>query len=90
MLTCKVGDKKYTSIDKTEKEFRSLSKKGELKCPITDLKIIYKKGKIKIPHFAYKEKPEGDLGFWENETKEHSMGKYYLYKWLKRFKYVKI
>lgn len=89
MLTCKVGDKKFTSFELEEKEFRKFSKKGIIKCPISDLPLVYKKGKIKIPHFAYKDKPEGDLGFWENETKEHYSGKYQLYKWLKKDKLIK-
>lgn len=86
MLTCKIGNRKFNSFDKNKDEFKKLSKKGILKCPITNEQIIYKHGKIKIPHFAYKEKPEGDYGYWENETKEHYLGKVYLYKWIKKQK----
>jgi competence CoiA-like predicted nuclease len=89
LLTCKIGNKKYTAFDLPKNEFRKLSRKGVLKCPITDLPVVYKCGKIKIPHFAYKDKPEGDLGYWENETKEHFVGKALLYKWLKKDKLIK-
>ena len=90
MLVCKVGDKEVNTIDFNGSDLRSWSNKKILKCPICDNKLIYKNGLVKIPHFAHVSNDDCHDIYYENETKEHMMGKMILYKWLKEFPDIKV
>lgn len=83
MLSCIVGKYYINSVDYPEIELRSWSDRKLLKCPVCGGNLIYKCGKIKIPHFAHEKDCECNYTFYENETKEHALGKVLLYKWLK-------
>lgn len=82
MLSCKVGENIINTIEYDNEQIRKWSKKGILKCPVCDGKMIYKNGEFKIAHFAH-EKSECSLMYSETETKEHLNGKKALYEWLK-------
>lgn len=64
-------------------QLRKWSKKDILKCPVCEAKVIYKNGKIKIPHFAHDKDSDCTYTYFENETKEHALGKMLLYMWIK-------
>jgi competence CoiA-like predicted nuclease len=46
--------------------------------------LIYKHGKIKVPHFAHEKDNTCDYIYHENETNEHIKGKVFLYDWVKK------
>jgi competence CoiA-like predicted nuclease len=86
MLSCKAGNKIINTIDYEHGDIKKWSNKKILKCPMCDGEMLFRKGMIKIPHFAHKDACTEDKGYWENETKEHYLGKQLLYQWLKQFK----
>jgi competence CoiA-like predicted nuclease len=83
MLSCKAGSKIINTIDYKHDDIKKWSDKRILRCPVCDGEMIFRKGMIKIPHFAHKDSCTESKGYWENETKEHYSGKILLYKWLK-------
>jgi hypothetical protein len=84
ILSCKVGKRMINTVDERFSEIKKWSQKGILKCPLCGSEMIFKNGLIKVPHFAHKDECTEDVGFWENETKEHHLGKQFLYKWIKQ------
>lgn len=83
MFTGKVGENNINVLDAlyTDEQLRKWSSKKIIKCPACDGDLIYKHGVIKIQHLAH-EVSECNIGYFENETKEHMQGKTILYKWL--------
>lgn len=85
MLTCKVGNKTISSLNKKNKDkLRKWSDKGILKCPICSKQMIFKSGELVTWHFAHKSKCDFDDIYSEPETEEHMKGKKYLHIWFKR------
>lgn len=83
MLTCKVGNNIINTIDYTDGDIRKWSNKGILKCPVCNMTMIFKHGKIKVAHFAH-EKDSNCLDIYsEPESEEHLQGKKIIYEWLK-------
>jgi competence CoiA-like predicted nuclease len=89
LLSCKVGSEQINVVDYEEKQLRKWSRKKILKCPVCGGVLVYKRGLIKIPHFAHKKDSDCIYTFYENETKEHAIGKTLIYKWLKKLPNVK-
>ena len=83
MLSCIVGNNYVNTVDYDKEELKKWSKKGILKCPVCNRKLIYRHGEINEPHFSHEKDSECIYTFYENETKEHALGKVLLYKWLK-------
>lgn len=86
MLSCLVGKNYVNTVDYLKEELKKWSKKGILKCPVCEGKLYYRHGEIRIPHFSHEKDSECIYTFYENETKEHAIGKVILYKWLKSIK----
>jgi competence CoiA-like predicted nuclease len=84
VLSCKAGNKIINTIDYNSDDIRKWSDKGILKCPVCESKVGLRNGMVRIPHFYHIEKDGCDLGYWENESKTHYLGKILLYKWLKQ------
>lgn len=82
ILTCKVGKDIINTLEYEDNQIRKWSKKGILKCPACNGRMIYKNGEFKIAHFAH-EQSDCDLKYSESETEEHLSGKTTLYNWLK-------
>lgn len=58
-----------------EKKLRKASEQGELKCEDCGVDVVFKFGKVKIPHFAHKNNSLGGGCSYSRETEEHIMGK---------------
>jgi competence CoiA-like predicted nuclease len=84
MLSCIVGKNKVNAFGNKKDKLKKYSQKGLLKCPVCSEELIYRHGEIRIPHFAHKISSDCNFGQGEPETEEHSLGKKYLYKWLKK------
>lgn len=76
------------TVDYDKEELKKWSEKGILKCPVCDGKLIYRHGEIRIPHFAHEKDSDCTYTFYENETKEHALGKTLLYEWLKSLEFI--
>lgn len=88
MLSCKVGVTNVNVIDYNEKQLRSWSGRGLLKCPVCGEKLIYKHGLVRIPHFSHEKDKECIYTYFENETKEHHLSKIFIYNILKNNKLI--
>jgi competence CoiA-like predicted nuclease len=82
MLTCLVGEKNIDTFTYKEQQLRSWSKKGILKCPICEEKMLYCHGDYKIPYFRHEKNSDCPDIYSEGVTQEHVRGIKILYEWL--------
>lgn len=60
---------------KNEKKLRKASEDGKLKCEDCESEVIFRFGKVKIPHFAHKSDVLGGSCEYSRESEEHILGK---------------
>lgn len=84
MLTAKVGNQIINTIDNLDSDIRKWSDKGIIKCPYCGNQMVYRNGKIRVPHFCHVHKCNAKYNYSEPETEEHLLGKKALYQWLQK------
>ncbi|MCI0764793.1 competence protein CoiA family protein [Bacillus sp. TL12] len=83
MIRCITNDKEVLYASKCdEKTTRKLSRAGSLLCPNCKNIVRFNKGNQKRPYFSHVPDTDCVVTNYENETKEHILGKELLFKWL--------
>lgn len=68
-----IGENEIVDIE-YEKKLRRASEKGKLKCEDCGADIVFRFGKVKIPHFAHKNDLLGGGCSYSKESEEHIQG----------------
>lgn len=83
MIRCITNDKAVLYASKCdEKMTRELSRSGNLLCPNCENIVRFNKGSQKRPYFSHVPDTDCVVTNYENETKEHILGKELLFEWL--------